>query len=79
MRVCDSVALETLDNLKNLLFPETSSDDLHANRQTVHVVGIIANISTLLNLVPWPEWMREFIERAVHACDGHDVSGVIEL
>jgi hypothetical protein len=83
MHVCNSVALEEtineLHTLKNLLFLETSSNDLHANRQTLHLVGIIADISILLNLVPWPQCMREFIERAIHARDGHNASGVVEL
>jgi hypothetical protein len=47
----------------------------------VHLVGVIADMSVLLNLVPWPECTREFIERAVHARDGHNasLSGVVEL
>jgi len=83
MHVCISVALEEtlneLHTLKNLLFLETSSNDLQADRQTVHLVGVIADISVLLNLVPWPECTREFIGRAVHARDGHNASGVVEL
>ena len=83
MHVRNSVALEeTLDELhtlKNLLFLEMSSNDLHADRKTVHLVGVIADISILLNLVPWPECTREFIKLAVHARDGHNASGVIEL
>ncbi len=83
MRVCNSVAFEEtlneLHTLKNLLFLETSSDDLHTDRQTMHLVSIIAHISVLLNLIPWPECTRELIKRAVYAGDGRDASGVIEL
>jgi hypothetical protein len=83
MHVCSPVVLEEtlneLHTLKNILFLEASSNDLHADRETVHLVDIIADISILLNLVPRPEYTREFIERAVHARDGHNARGVIEL
>src|SRR6266852_3040033 len=56
-------------------FP-TICTPIMANRQTVHLVGVIADISVILNLVPWPECTREFIERVVCARDGHNASGL---
>lgn len=83
MYVCNSVVLEEalneLHTVENLPFLETSTNDLHADRKTVHLVGVIADICILLNLVPQPECTREFIERAVHARDGHNARGVVEL
>ena len=59
--------------LKDLLFLETPSDDLHADRQTVHITAIAALVCITLDLVPWLEWQRQFIERAVYA------RGVVKL
>ena len=81
--VCNPLVLEnTLDKLhtlENLLFLKTFSDDLHADRQTVHAVSVITRVSILLNLVPWPERTRKLVERAVHARNGHNSRGIIEL
>ena len=83
MCVCYSLALEQclneLHTLKNLLFLETTSDDLYANGQTVHIIGIVALVCITLDLVPWSERKRQFIERAVYASDGHDARGVVKL
>jgi len=83
MGIRDSLALEQrLDELhtfKNLLFLETPSDDLYTNGQTVHIIGIVALERIALDLVPWSERKHEFIERAVHARDGHDARGVVKL
>ena len=71
--------LDELHTLKDLLFLETPSDDLYANWQTVHIVGIVALVRVTLDLVPWPEQQRQFIKRTVHARDGHDARGVVKL
>jgi len=83
MCVCYSLALEQrldkLHTLKNLLFLETPSDDLYTNGQTVHIISIVALERITLDLVPWPKRRRQFIERAIHARDGHDACGVVKL
>jgi hypothetical protein len=52
MRVRDSLALEQglhdLHTLENLLFLETSRDDMHADRQAVHIVRIVALVRIAL-------------------------------
>jgi hypothetical protein len=83
MGIWGSVLLEkTLDELhpfENFLFLETSSDDLHADRQAVHIVGVVTFIGICFDLVPWLERPRELIERAVHAGNGKDARRVIQL
>ena len=72
-------ALNELHPFKNLLFFETSSNDLHADGQAVHIVSVVAPVRVLFDLVPRPERGRELIERAIHTRNGHDARGIIQL
>ena len=65
--------------LKYLLFLEASSDDLHANGKTMHVVGVVAPVCIRFDLVSRPERRREDVELAVDTRDGHDTRRVVKL
>ena len=72
-------ALNEFHALKDLLFLEAFPNDLHANGQAMHVVGIVALEGIPLDLVPRPERGRNYVELAVDARNGQDARGIVKL
>lgn len=70
-----------LHNRKHLLLLEPLADDLDANRQTLHLHGVVVSVRALRDAVERLEIERgrERIEDTVNMGDGKDSTGIVEL